>query len=163
MTGYNEKNNCLYVENISLEQIAKEVGTPTYVYSTENIRNQYEKLQNTMRNVLPADHQPMLCYACKANSNIAILSYLHSLGSNLEIVSKGELHRGLKAGFDPREIADGYEERGSLGMVNMRERAEIVNGLLKIDSRNGRGTSVRLAVPLTPEAADRARRPGFTF
>jgi len=66
-------------------------------------------------------------------------------------------------GFDLGATADGYEERGSMGMVNMHERAEIVNGLLKIDSRNGKGTIVKLAAPLTPEAADIIRRPGFTF
>ena len=66
-------------------------------------------------------------------------------------------------GFDLRATEDGYEERDSLGMVNMHERAEIVNGLLKIDTRNGRGTIVKLAAPLTPEAAERIRRPGFAF
>jgi signal transduction histidine kinase len=66
-------------------------------------------------------------------------------------------------GFDVKALEDGYEERGSLGMVNMHERAEIVNGVLKIDSGNGRGTVVGLAVPLTPDAAERVRRPGFSF
>lgn len=74
----------------------------------------------------------------------------------LEIVDDG-------VGFDLKALSDGYEERGSLGMVNMRERAEIVNALLKIDTRVGGGTSIKLAVPLTPDAADRIRRPGFTF
>ncbi len=66
-------------------------------------------------------------------------------------------------GFDVKALADGYEERGSLGMVNMHERAEIVNGIFKIDSAIGKGTSVKLAVPLTQEAADRIRRPGYAF
>lgn len=66
-------------------------------------------------------------------------------------------------GFDLKALSDGYEKRGSLGMVNMRERADIVNALLKIDTRVGGGTTVKLAVPLTPDAADRIRHPGFTF
>ncbi len=66
-------------------------------------------------------------------------------------------------GFDLKTTSEGYEERGSLGMVNMYERAEIVSGLLKIESEIGKGTVVKLAVPLTPEAADRIRRPGYTF
>ncbi len=66
-------------------------------------------------------------------------------------------------GFDLKEATEGYEERGSLGLVNIYERAEIVSGLLKIDTQKGKGTIVKLAVPLTPEAADRIRRPGFVF
>src|SRR5262249_49651022 len=65
---------------------------------------QFEKLQGAMRKALPANRQPLLCYACKASSNIAILNLLKNLGSGLEIVSEGELHRGLKAGFDAQKI-----------------------------------------------------------
>ncbi len=61
-------------------------------------------------------------------------------------------------GFDPAGIESGYENRGSLGMVNMRERAELVNGYFQVQSAVGRGTRVNLIIPLTPEAADRLRR-----
>lgn len=104
MTGFNEKNGILHVEDISLRRIADEVGTPTYVYSAGHIESQFKKLSEAMKKHLPADRQPLLCYACKANSNLAVLSLLRSLGSGLEIVSHGELLRGLKAGFDPAKI-----------------------------------------------------------
>ena len=104
MSGYEEINGVLHVDGISLPDIAAEFGTPTYVYSSDVIRQQYEALKGAMERALPADRQPMLCYACKANSNIAILSYLRTLGSSLEIVSEGELRRGLKAGFDANQI-----------------------------------------------------------
>jgi diaminopimelate decarboxylase len=104
MTGFTEKNGILHADNISLTSIASEYGTPAYVYAASSIRDQYEKLAGAMRKALPKDRQPMLCYACKANSNIAILGLLRSLGSGLEIVSEGELHRGIKAGFDPAKI-----------------------------------------------------------
>jgi signal transduction histidine kinase len=66
-------------------------------------------------------------------------------------------------GFDLKALEDGYEERGSLGMINMHERAEIVNGVFKIDTGKGKGTTVKLAVPLTQDAADRIRHPGYAF
>ncbi len=104
MSGIIEQNGVLHVDGVALPDIAKDIGTPAYVYSTAEIKKQYEALQDAMKRAIPADRQPMLCYACKANSNIAILSYLRSLGSGLEIVSEGELVRGLKAGFDPAHI-----------------------------------------------------------
>lgn len=104
MSGYEEINGVLHVDGIPLPDIAEQHGTPTYVYSSDVIKAQYEALKGAMERALPADRQPLLCYACKANSNIAVLSYLRSLGSSLEIVSEGELQRGLKAGFDASKI-----------------------------------------------------------
>jgi len=104
MTGYQELNGVLHVDGLSLQEVAKNYGTPAYVYSADVIKEQYDALAGAMVDALPADKQPMLCYACKANSNIAILSYIRSLGSALEIVSEGELRRGLKAGFDANQI-----------------------------------------------------------
>jgi len=63
-------------------------------------------------------------------------------------------------GFDLAEIDAFYEKRGSLGLVNMRERAELVNGILTIDSSQGKGTRIRLVFPFTEEAADRLRNGG---
>ena len=104
MNAFEEKNGILHAEGISLEAIAETVGTPVYVYSTQHIQYQFERLSNAMKKAIPADRQPLLCYACKANSNLAILSLLRSLGSGLEVVSHGELLRGLLAGFDPQKI-----------------------------------------------------------
>ena len=61
-------------------------------------------------------------------------------------------------GFDVGSVDATYETRGSLGMINMRERAELVNGLLRIESAEGRGTRIRVLTPLTEEGADRLRR-----
>jgi signal transduction histidine kinase len=64
-------------------------------------------------------------------------------------------------GFDVQAVESNYEQRGSLGMLNLRERTELVNGLLRIDSAKGRGTRVSVTVPLTVDAAERLHRPGF--
>ncbi len=102
--GFYEHNGVLHADGVSLLDIADQYGTPAYVYSASVIRAQYNALKAAMEKALPADRQPLLCYACKANSNIAILKVLKELGSGLEIVSEGELARGLKAGFQGNQI-----------------------------------------------------------
>ncbi len=104
MIGFNYKNNILHVDQLPLTEIAKQFGTPSYVYSAGIVREQYNALKNAMKKILPADRQPLLCYACKANSNTAILKILERLGAGLEIVSEGELKRGLTAGFSGERI-----------------------------------------------------------
>jgi signal transduction histidine kinase len=61
-------------------------------------------------------------------------------------------------GFDLEAVDATYDHRGSLGMVNMRERTELLNGLLQMDSAEGRGTRIRVIIPLSEDAADRIRR-----
>ena len=104
MSEFTVKNGVLHAEDIALTRLAEEAGTPAYIYSAAHIKSQYERLKAAMERAIPADRQPLLCYACKANSNLAILSLLQSIGCGLEIVSEGELQRGLKAGFDPKHI-----------------------------------------------------------
>ena len=104
MTGFHEQDGVLYADNIPLSALAEDVGTPSYIYCASEIKKQYDALSDAMKRALPADRQPMYCYASKANSNIAILAYLRSLGSSLEVVSEGEIRRGLKAGFEGKDI-----------------------------------------------------------
>lgn len=104
MHGFTDKNGALYVDDVPLADIAQTHGTPTYVYSASVIRAQYNALSEAMQRALPADRQPLICYACKANSNLSILSLLRSLGAGLEIVSEGELYRGLKVGYTGNQI-----------------------------------------------------------
>ena len=62
-------------------------------------------------------------------------------------------------GFDVEAVNKSYDQRGSLGMINLRERTELVNGLLTVDSAPGRGTRIQVYIPLTEEAADRLHHP----
>lgn len=64
-------------------------------------------------------------------------------------------------GFDVAKVENNYEERGSLGMINLHERAELVNGILRIHSNKGEGTLISVTIPITIEAAERMQRPGF--
>ena len=87
----------------------------------------------------------------KANLiKVRLRSLEHSL-IVLEIMDNGR-------GFDVKAVNQNYEKRGSLGMVNLRERAELINGLLHIDSTLGKGTNVQVFIPLTEDAADRLHR-----
>jgi len=65
-------------------------------------------------------------------------------------------------GFDVDAIDATYENRGSLGLINMRERTELVNGIITIDSSLGQGSRIQVIIPLTEDATDRLRRGGQT-
>ena len=89
----------LFAEGISLEAIAKEFGTPTYVYSKNTLIQTFESFK---KGLLKTDH--LICFAVKANSNIAILNLFANLGAGFDIVSGGELERVIYAGGDPQKI-----------------------------------------------------------
>ncbi len=101
---FSYKNNMLHCENVSFADIAARHDTPCYVYSAAAIRGQLAALQGAFARHLPQERQPKFCFACKANSNIHILSLIREAGGCLEIVSEGELVRGLKAGFKGEDI-----------------------------------------------------------
>jgi signal transduction histidine kinase len=63
-------------------------------------------------------------------------------------------------GFDKENVESSYDQRGSLGLKNMSERAEMVNGVFQLDSAVGKGTTVRVLIPLSEEAIERLRRGG---
>jgi diaminopimelate decarboxylase len=83
----------LHAENVDLQSLAEQHGTPLYVYSKETIVDHYTRLDKGLSRL---DH--MICYAVKANSNLAVLSTIAQLGGGFDIVSAGELFRVLRAG-----------------------------------------------------------------
>ena len=99
MDFFNYRQNALYVEDVSVADIAKEFGTPCYVYSAATIDRHWQAYAEAFAKL---DH--LVCYAVKANSNLAILNRLANAGSGFDIVSGGELERVLKAGGDPAKV-----------------------------------------------------------
>ncbi|OGT43240.1 MAG: diaminopimelate decarboxylase [Gammaproteobacteria bacterium RIFCSPHIGHO2_12_FULL_37_34] len=99
MSCLHYKQNELYIENVNLKKIAEEFGTPCYVYSHAAIRNNWQAFDQALHSF---SHR--ICYAVKANSNIAILNILAKLGSGFDIVSVGELERVIAAGGNPQQI-----------------------------------------------------------
>lgn len=93
------KGKKLYCENVDIEKIAKDVGTPFYLYSTKKIVENYREL-NTALGKIPH----LICYAVKANSNLSILRILKNLGSGFDILSAGELYKVLKIKGDTKKI-----------------------------------------------------------
>ena len=89
----------LFAEDVSLETIANQFGTPTYIYSKNTLIQTFESFK---KGLLKTNH--LICFAVKANSNIAILNLFASLGAGFDIVSGGELERVLYAGGDPQKI-----------------------------------------------------------
>ncbi len=128
MVGFTDKDGVLHVDNVPLPDIAREYGTPCYIYSASLIRLQFEALRKAMQRALPADRQPLLCYACKANSNISVLKLLQKLGSGLEIISEGELLRGIRAGFSGDKIIS-----TSFGKNESEIKACIKTGILQFN------------------------------
>jgi diaminopimelate decarboxylase len=96
---FNQQNNSLFAENCSVSTLAKEYGTPLYIYSRATIERHWHAFDNAA-----GAREHLVCYAVKANSNLAVLNILARLGSGFDIVSKGELARVLKAGGDAKKV-----------------------------------------------------------
>ncbi len=98
---YIEENSAkvLAMDGMSLPQIAKDFGTPCYVYSNDAILAKYREYDQGFANI---EHQ--ICFAVKANSNLAVLNELAKIGAGFDIVTGGELARALKAGAEPSKI-----------------------------------------------------------
>jgi diaminopimelate decarboxylase len=99
MTGFERQGDTLFCEEVALDELASQYGTPLYVYSRASIEQAYLAYQAAL-----ADHAHLICYAVKANSNLAILSALAKLGAGFDIVSQGELERVITAGGDPAKV-----------------------------------------------------------
>lgn len=86
----------LYCEGVTVESLVKKFGTPLYVYSEKTLTDHFNKLDHALA---PMEH--LICYAIKANSNLAVLRTLGRAGSGFDVVSEGELRRVIAAGGDP--------------------------------------------------------------
>jgi diaminopimelate decarboxylase len=93
----------VFCEGVSLDTIARKVGTPAYVYSSAAISGAYSDLDNALTAALGATPHT-ICYAVKANSNLSVLKLLARAGSRFDIVSGGELERLRQAGVSPSKV-----------------------------------------------------------
>lgn len=99
MEAFNVRDGQLFAEGVALSALAERFGTPTYVYSRAHIEQQFRSYTDALQG-LPH----LVCFAVKANSNLAVLNVLARLGSGFDIVSRGELERVLAAGGDPAKV-----------------------------------------------------------
>ena len=89
----------LFCEQVDLEEIARGAGTPCYVYSTQSIMDSWRAYDDAL-----GELPHLVCYAVKANSNLAVLKLFAGLGAGADVVSEGELRRALAAGAAPETI-----------------------------------------------------------
>jgi diaminopimelate decarboxylase len=99
MNDFLYDNQQLMCEKVPVSRIAEEVGTPFYLYSYATLRNHFRVFKEAF-----ADVPHMICFAVKANSNLAVLKVFIDEGGGVDIVSGGELFRALSAGVDPGKV-----------------------------------------------------------
>ncbi len=123
MHHFSYKNGILHAEDVSLEEIAKKVGTPFYCYSTATLERHYTVFKQVFDGI-----DTLICYAMKANSNQAVLKTLANLGSGADVVSEGELRRALLAGIPPEKIVF-----SGVGKTSFELKAALDAGILCIN------------------------------
>ncbi|MGH7796371.1 MAG: diaminopimelate decarboxylase [Candidatus Binatia bacterium] len=99
MNHFEYRNGEMFAEGVALKRIAREVGTPAYVYSLATLKRHFQVFDQAF-----AEVPHIVCFSVKANSNLALLRAFAKQGSGFDIVSGGELFRALKAGGDPQKI-----------------------------------------------------------
>jgi len=99
MNYFQYQKDALFCEEVPVEQIAREVGTPFYLYSHRTLRSHFQVFDAAFAAV-----PHIVCFAVKSNSNVAILRIFVREGGGMDLVSGGELYRALRAGADPAKI-----------------------------------------------------------
>ena len=150
MDHFNYKNGNLFAENVNVEKIADEVGTPVYIYSKATFKEHLQKIQDAYSRL-----DTTICYSVKACGNINILKFMAEIGSGFDIVSGGELYRVLQAGGEPSTIV--YAGVGKtdneiiealnvdIGYFNIESEAELEN-LIRLAKQQGKQTKAALRV-----------------
>lgn len=99
MHHFKYRQNELYCEDVPVKKIAAEIGTPFYLYSHGTLTRHFKVFNEAFEGI-----ERLVCFSAKANTNLAVLKLFATLGCGLDIVSGGELYRGLQAGFEPDHI-----------------------------------------------------------
>ncbi len=120
MNHFVAKNGQLFCEEVAVADIAREVGTPFYLYSQATLTHHFQTFDAAFAGI---DH--LTCFAVKACSNIAILNLFAGLGGGADIVSGGELYRAIKAGVNPRRII-----YSGVGKTEQELRYALATGIL---------------------------------
>ncbi len=123
MHHFHYVNGIMHAEDVSLEAMAEQVGTPFYCYSTATLERHYRVFSEAMTGL-----DALVCYAMKANSNQAVISTLARLGSGVDVVSGGELQRALAAGVPPQKIMF-----SGVGKTEAEHQAALEAGIFSIN------------------------------
>lgn len=161
--GY--KDGKLHIENVALESIAAACGTPVYCYSTEQIADNFHAYQKALRAVM-TDDKFTICYACKANSNQAVIKMLGRMGAGADVVSEGEMYRAVKASIPAHKIVFsgvGKSEgeltkaiKNGIRQINVESESEL-NMISAISIREGKKTVIAIRVNPDVDAKTHAK------
>jgi diaminopimelate decarboxylase len=143
----------LYCEEVPVSRIASEIGTPAYVYSHATLTRHFRVFDQAFASV-----PHLVCFALKANANLAVLKLFSDLGAGLDVVSGGELFRGLKAGVPPQRIVYAgvgksrdeiaYALKADILMFNVESGQEL---RLIQEVASGMGAKARVALRVNPD------------
>jgi diaminopimelate decarboxylase len=153
MHHFNYRDNELFCEDVPVRKIAEAVGTPFYLYSHATLERHFTAVDSAFDGI-----DKLLCFSAKSNTNLAILRLFATLGGGLDIVSGGELFRGLKAGFSPDKIVysgvgkrvDEIDDALDAGILMFN--VESLDELRLIDGRAGHlGKRAPVALRVNPD------------
>ena len=160
MDYFNYKDGKLFAENVDVERIAAEVGTPVYIYSKATFENHLQKIKEAYKEL-----DATICYSVKACGNINILKFMAEIGSGFDIVSGGELYRVLQAGANPskivyagvgktdKEIIESLE--ADIGYFNIESEAEMENLIRLAKAKN---KQPKAALRINPDVDPKTHR-----
>jgi len=160
MDYFNYKNGKLLAENVDVERIVAEAGTPVYIYSKATFKEHLQKIQKAY-----SELDTTICYSVKACGNINILKFMAEAGSGFDIVSGGELYRVLQAGGNPSktvyagvgktdtEIIEALN--ADIGYFNIESEAELGN-LIRL--AKGKNKQPKVAVRINPDVDPKTHR-----
>ncbi len=165
MDYFQYKNGRLFAEDVPVEKIADEVGTPVYIYSKATFKEHLQKVQQAYGKL-----NTLVCYSVKACGNINILKFMSQMGSGFDIVSGGELYRVLQAGGDSsKTVYAGVGKTDSeiiqalkagIAYFNIESEAELENliRLAKIANRKSQIANPRAALRVNPDVDPKTHR-----
>lgn len=160
MDYFQYKDNKLFAEQVPVEQIAEQVGTPVYIYSKATLLEHLQRIRKAY-----AELDTTICYSVKACGNINILRFMAEAGSGFDIVSGGELYRSMQAGADPskivfagvgktdREITEALNT--DIAYFNIESQNELEN-LIRLAHKHG--TRTRAALRVNPDIEYKTHR-----
>lgn len=153
MDHFTYRSGTLHAEGVPLDAIAEAVGTPFYCYSTATLRRHFEVLRDAFAGI-----DALVCFAMKANSNLAVVRTLGELGAGADVVSEGELRRALAAGIPAERIVF-----SGVGKTRRELEFAVDTGILQINVESepelealnevarARGKRVRIALRVNPD------------
>jgi len=146
------KKRHFYIENVSAERIAKQFGTPSYVYSYDKIKNNINNFKKSFKTI-----NPLICFSVKSNSNFKILSLINKFELGADVVSKGELMRALKAKIKPEKIVFSgvgktidelkFAVSKKILLINAESKSEVIE-IEKIAKKNNK--KINIGIRLNP-------------